>query len=175
MSPSLDGVPVREGASEDAKMSSRTSDECKERVEYETLLTRSQACEQLSSLLKSLKSGDVYVQHGQQALELSVSEPVRFEFQAKRKGKDESVTLSFHWEREDEHDRVVISEEPPKRISRLADAAPGVDAQPRAKAPHYEKWTRERLYGRAKAMEIEGRSEMNKEALIGALRGRSSR
>lgn len=38
------------------------------------------------------------------------------------------------------------------------------------KAPPYEEWTRDDLYARAQELEIEGRSDMNKDELIKALR-----
>jgi hypothetical protein len=39
-----------------------------------------------------------------------------------------------------------------------------------AKQPPYERWTKERLYAKAKEVGIGGRSNMNKQALIDALR-----
>ena len=38
------------------------------------------------------------------------------------------------------------------------------------KQPPYEKWTKDDLYARAQELEIEGRSDMDKDALIEALR-----
>ncbi len=38
------------------------------------------------------------------------------------------------------------------------------------KAPPYEEWTKDELYERAQELEIEGRSDMDKDALIAALR-----
>ncbi|UWR25446.1 Rho termination factor [Sulfitobacter sp. S223] len=38
------------------------------------------------------------------------------------------------------------------------------------KQPPYEEWTKDDLYARAQELEIEGRSDMDKDALIEALR-----
>ena len=38
------------------------------------------------------------------------------------------------------------------------------------KAPPYEEWTRDALYQRAKELDVTGRSSMNKDELIDALR-----
>ncbi|RFC66281.1 Rho termination factor [Fulvimarina endophytica] len=38
------------------------------------------------------------------------------------------------------------------------------------KAPPYEEWTKDELYERAQELDIAGRSDMNKEELIAALR-----
>jgi hypothetical protein len=38
------------------------------------------------------------------------------------------------------------------------------------KAPPYEDWTRDALYERAQELEVDGRSDMNKDELIEALR-----
>ncbi|MEE2950810.1 Rho termination factor, N-terminal domain [Fulvimarina manganoxydans] len=38
------------------------------------------------------------------------------------------------------------------------------------KSPTYEKWTKDELYDRAQELDIEGRSGMTKDELIGALR-----
>ena len=40
------------------------------------------------------------------------------------------------------------------------------------KAPPYEEWTKDELYDRAQELGIDGRSKMDKDALIEALRNR---
>lgn len=48
---------------------------------------------------------------------------------------------------------------------------PTIDPSRRGgKQPAYERWTKERLYEKAKEVGIAGRSSMNKQALIDALR-----
>lgn len=39
------------------------------------------------------------------------------------------------------------------------------------KQPPYEEWTKDELYERAQELDIEGRSDMDKDELIAALRG----
>ncbi len=46
-------------------------------------------------------------------------------------------------------------------------------AEAAGRAGPYEEWTKDELYERAQELDIEGRSEMNKEELIDALRSNS--
>jgi uncharacterized protein YdaT len=57
--------------------------------------------------------------------------------------------------------------------ARIANAKANSDQEPSkkgGKAQAYEDWTRDELYERAQELEIEGRSDMNKDDLIKALR-----
>ena len=57
--------------------------------------------------------------------------------------------------------------------ARIANAKANPDQHPSKKggsSPPYEEWTREELYDRAQDLDIEGRSDMDKDALIKALR-----
>lgn len=57
--------------------------------------------------------------------------------------------------------------------ARIANAKANSDQEPSkkgGKSQAYEYWTRDELYERAKELEIEGRSDMNKDDLIKALR-----
>jgi hypothetical protein len=59
------------------------------------------------------------------------------------------------------------------KAARIANAQANEDQSPSKKGgsqPPYEDWTKEELYERAKELDIEGRSEMSKDELIGALR-----
>ncbi|WP_306150573.1 MULTISPECIES: Rho termination factor N-terminal domain-containing protein [unclassified Roseibium] len=59
------------------------------------------------------------------------------------------------------------------KAARIANAQANENQSPSEKGgsqPPYEDWTKEELYERAKELEIEGRSEMSKDELIGALR-----
>jgi hypothetical protein len=59
------------------------------------------------------------------------------------------------------------------KAARIANAQANEDQSPSEKGgsqPPYEDWTKEELYERAKELDIEGRSEMSKDELIGALR-----
>ncbi|MBO9422105.1 Rho termination factor N-terminal domain-containing protein [Labrenzia sp. R4_2] len=60
------------------------------------------------------------------------------------------------------------------KAARIANAQANENQSPSEKGgsqPPYEDWTKEELYERARELEIEGRSEMSKDELIGALRG----
>lgn len=59
-----------------------------------------------------------------------------------------------------------------EKAARIANAKAAGDTPMKSggKAPPYEEWTRENLYERAQEIGIEGRSEMDKAALIEALR-----
>lgn len=62
-----------------------------------------------------------------------------------------------------------------EKAARIANAkANGSQAPGRkgGKTPAYEDWTKEDLEGRARELDIEGRSMMSKDELIEALRGR---
>ncbi len=60
-----------------------------------------------------------------------------------------------------------------EKAARIANAKASDDQSPSekgGKASPYEEWTRDELYERAQELDIEGRSDMNKDELISALR-----
>lgn len=60
-----------------------------------------------------------------------------------------------------------------QKAARIANAQANSDQHPSetgGKQPPYEDWTKEDLYARAQELDIDGRSDMNKDALIKALR-----
>ncbi len=60
-----------------------------------------------------------------------------------------------------------------EKAARIANAKASDDQSPSkkgGKATPYEEWTRDELYERAQELDIEGRSDMNKDELISALR-----
>lgn len=60
-----------------------------------------------------------------------------------------------------------------EKAARIANAQASDDQSPSkkgGKASPYEEWTKDELYERAQELEIEGRSDMDKDALIKALR-----
>ena len=60
-----------------------------------------------------------------------------------------------------------------EKAARIANAQASDDQSPSekgGKAPPYEEWTKDDLYARAQELEIDGRSDMDKAALIEALR-----
>ncbi len=61
-----------------------------------------------------------------------------------------------------------------KKAAAIANAQANDNMAPSrkgGKAPPYEEWTLDDLQDRARELDIEGRSEMNKDELIAALRG----
>ncbi|MHA7873994.1 DUF7218 family protein [Roseivivax sp.] len=60
-----------------------------------------------------------------------------------------------------------------EKAARIANARENDDMAPAKKGgqqPPYEEWTKDALYDRAQEIGIEGRSDMDKDALIAALR-----
>lgn len=57
-----------------------------------------------------------------------------------------------------------------EKAARIANTDAETAGKRGGSAPPYEEWTREELYERARDVGIEGRSEMDKEELIDALR-----
>ncbi|MFW8593508.1 DUF7218 family protein [Cribrihabitans neustonicus] len=60
-----------------------------------------------------------------------------------------------------------------QKAARIANAQASSSQSPSKKGgkqPPYEEWTKDELYARAQELEIEGRSDMNKDELIEALR-----
>ncbi|ASM71486.1 MULTISPECIES: DUF7218 family protein [Roseobacteraceae] len=60
-----------------------------------------------------------------------------------------------------------------QKAARIANAQANSDQHPSQKGgkqPPYEDWTKDALYERAQELEIDGRSDMSKSALIKALR-----
>ncbi|MFG0246390.1 MAG: Rho termination factor [Phycisphaerales bacterium JB052] len=52
------------------------------------------------------------------------------------------------------------------------DTGTDSNAQPTDRPNTYEDWSREELYERAQELDLEGRSDMDKPALVAALRGK---
>jgi hypothetical protein len=62
-----------------------------------------------------------------------------------------------------------------EKAARIANAKANESQSPGrkgGKTPAYEEWTKDDLEGRARELDIEGRSKMSKDELIEALRGR---
>lgn len=60
-----------------------------------------------------------------------------------------------------------------QKAARIANAQASDSQNPSAKggkASPYEEWTKDELYERAQELEIDGRSDMNKDEIIAALR-----
>lgn len=142
----------------------------KERVEYSAVLVRDRALEEVENMLASLQQGELHVQHGSESIDLSIGDHVQFDFTARRKGRQESVQITLQWERQDAQRRLVIASSAPADRNSAMEAERGRASRRVSKSPPYEEWTREELYERARELEIEGRSDMNKDDLIAALR-----
>lgn len=62
-----------------------------------------------------------------------------------------------------------------EKAARIANARANPQQQPSrkgGKSPPYEEWSKQELVGRARELEVDGRSTMNKAELIEALRDR---
>jgi hypothetical protein len=57
-----------------------------------------------------------------------------------------------------------------EKAARIANSDASEVGRKGGKAPPYEEWTTDELYGKAKEVGIEGRSKMDKAGLIDALR-----
>jgi len=57
-----------------------------------------------------------------------------------------------------------------EKAARIANSNRKKTGKKGGKSPKYEDWSKSDLYDKAKEVGIEGRSEMNKDELIGALR-----
>ncbi len=57
-----------------------------------------------------------------------------------------------------------------EKAARIANTPRAQAGRRGGKAPKYEEWTKQDLYDKAKQVGIEGRSQMNKDELIDALR-----
>ena len=84
-------------------------------------------------------------------------------------GKDHGPSIKSGKTYEELRDKGMSKE----KAARIANAQANESQQPSrkgGKAERYEEWTRDELYQRAREIGIEGRSEMDKDALIEALR-----
>ncbi|WP_341862282.1 Rho termination factor [Gymnodinialimonas sp. 57CJ19] len=60
-----------------------------------------------------------------------------------------------------------------QKAARIANAQASDSQSPSksgGRAPPYEEWTKDELYARARELDVDGRSDMDKDALIKALR-----
>lgn len=57
-----------------------------------------------------------------------------------------------------------------EKAARIANTDRGTAGRRGGQSPAYEEWTRDELYDRAREVGIEGRSDMDKDELIEALR-----
>lgn len=71
---------------------------------------------------------------------------------------------------EDQYDALREEGYDKETAARIANA--DSSAQPTDRPNAYEDWTKEQLYERAQELDLEGRSDMDKPALIAALRGK---
>lgn len=57
-----------------------------------------------------------------------------------------------------------------EKAARIANTSPAAAGKRGGHSPRYEQWTRDDLYQKAREVGIDGRSKMNKQELIKALR-----
>lgn len=57
-----------------------------------------------------------------------------------------------------------------RKAARIANSDPHEVGRRGGHAPPYEEWTRDELYERARELDIDGRSKLDKEGLVDALR-----
>lgn len=76
--------------------------------------------------------------------------------------------------RDDVYERVRGQGASKRKAARIANAQASDRREPARKggrSPSYEDWSKDELYGRARELEVDGRSRMSKAELIAALRG----
>ncbi len=155
----------------------------KQKFAHETELEPAAVITLLEELVAGLRSGELSLTHGEQAIALRLDGPVEVALAAKRKPGRESLRLELEWSPR--------KLEPVLEIGPARDPAPlearrrGVVALREARlpagpppAPNIEhpldpkilvKLPKERLYALAKAIELDGRSQLHKSALARAL------
>jgi amphi-Trp domain-containing protein len=155
----------------------------KQKFSHETKLDGEGLINLLESLLAGIRSGELSLEHGEQALRLRPSDAITVEIQAKHKPGRESLRLDLEWQLE--------PVEPVLHIGPVPDPAPiearrrGVVALRQARRSEVEappeageldlgaealaRLPKERLYALAQAVELDGRSQLHKSALARAL------
>lgn len=71
---------------------------------------------------------------------------------------------------DEQYERLREQGESKEKAARIANTPRGEAAKRGGESPPYEVWTKEELYDRAAEIGIEGRSDMDKDELISALR-----
>lgn len=71
---------------------------------------------------------------------------------------------------DEQYEKLRQQGESKEKAARVANTPRGTAGKRGGQSPPYEDWTKEDLYERAQELDIEGRSEMDKDELISALR-----
>ncbi len=71
---------------------------------------------------------------------------------------------------EEQYEALRQQGESKEKAARIANTPRSEAGERGGKSPSYEDWSKEDLYDRAQELDIEGRSEMDKDELISALR-----
>lgn len=161
----------------------------KQKFTHETELEASALVKLLEDLVAGIRSGELALEHGSNAVTLRPSGMVEVAIRAKRKPGRESLRLELEWEPE------VVA--PVLRLGPVADPAPiearrrGIVAMRKVRRPAENenedkdeidelpeveitpeglaRLPKERLYALAQAVELDGRSQLHKNALCRAL------
>ncbi len=89
----------------------------KKEVELNSELPVEKAIEYLESILTGLKKGKVFVQQGDEVVELTPDKTVEIEVEAEQKKHKEKVTFKLCWAREKEEEAEEIEKEETFRIT----------------------------------------------------------
>ena len=71
----------------------------KNEIQVEALMERARAVSYLQDLVNSLKSGEIGIQHGEQALSFSPEASVKVSVKGKKKEGKESLSFKLSWTR----------------------------------------------------------------------------
>ncbi|MBN2754371.1 MAG: amphi-Trp domain-containing protein [Candidatus Goldbacteria bacterium] len=91
----------------------------KKEVGMEGLMELNDAVGYLEGIVKSLKEGKIFVQKGEEVVELNPEKNVFFELNVKQKKSKEKISIDLFWgkntkeEKEEEPEQVVISSKGP--------------------------------------------------------------
>jgi amphi-Trp domain-containing protein len=167
----------------------------KQKFELETDLGHAGLVTVLEDLLAGIRSGELLLEHGAQSVSLSPSGQFRVEIEAKHKPGRESLCIELGWELPAPTLRVGAVSDPPSiavrrrpvvalRHARHRDveadvAEPATEAAPPMQveitAEGLARLPKERLYALAKALGLDGRSQLPKSTLARVLSERDVR
>jgi amphi-Trp domain-containing protein len=146
----------------------------KQKFELETDLGHAGLVTLLEDLLAGIRSGELLLEHGAQSVSLSPSGQFRVEIEAKHKPGRESLCIELGWELPAPTLRVgAVSDPPSIAVRRRPVVAPPMQVEITAEG--LARLPKERLYALAKALGLDGRSQLPKSTLARVLSERDVR